>query len=404
MRRIGARALGSVVIAAGTLLGVTALGAAEPAGAATPAPIVIGDICSCTGPEASTISQTTPIMQAWASYVNAHGGVQGHQVQIVVKDDGYNPGTSLADAKELVDSNHIVAMFDNSDEDSSWAAYIKQQKIPVLGGEEMVAGYTNSDFFPPGGTFQYGGNVIAKAEAKKGLKKEAVLYCVEVAICQQSVATTKTALQAVGMKLVYSAGIGFAAPNYTAQCLAAKASGADAMTIGDASAVVTKVAQNCEAQGYSPIEVSGDGSVAIAWLDVPAMEGNMDFQSDFPWFIHNSATKPMYAALNKYAPGVTTGPNYGEVALQNWTSGVELQEAGKYGHLTATPTAAQITAGLYAFPKGDTLGGLAPPLHFVKGQPANNSCFFLMGIHNKQFIGLNNDKPLCVPLRPAGQG
>jgi branched-chain amino acid transport system substrate-binding protein len=394
-----------MVIAAGALVGLTALGAPEPAGAASGgAPIVIGDICSCTGPEASTISQTTPIIQAWASYVNAHGGVQGHKVQVVVKDDGYNPGTSLTEAKELVDSNHIVAMFDNSDEDTSWQAYIKQQNVPVFGGQEMVAGYTNPDFYPPGGTFQYGGNVIAKAEAKKGLKKEAVLYCAEVAICQQSVATTKTALEQVGMKLVYDTAISFAAPNYTAQCLAAKASGADVMTIGDATAVVTKVAENCATQGYTPTEVSGDGSVGLSWLGVPAFEGNMDFQTDFPWFVHNATTKPMYDALAKYAPTVSSGPNFGEVAVQNWAMGALLQEAGKYGHLTATPTAAELKAGLYALPKGDTLNGLTPPLHFVKGKPANNPCFFLMGIHNKKFITLNNAKPLCVPARPAGQG
>jgi branched-chain amino acid transport system substrate-binding protein len=403
MRRIGLRAFTSAIIAAGALVGVTSLSAPAPAGAATAAPIVLGDICSCTGPEASTISQTSPALQAWASYVNAHGGVQGHQVQVVVKDDAYNPGTSLAAAKDLVNSNHVVGIFDNSDEDSSWAAYIKQQNVPVFGGQEMVAGYTNSDFFPPGGTYEYGGDVGSLAAKKAGVKKEAELYCVEVAICAQSVATTKQALARLGgMKLVYDAGIGFAAPNYTAQCLAAKASGADAMSVADASAIVTKVAQDCAAQGYTPRELSGDGSVAIAWLDVPAMEGNIDFQTDVPWFVHNATTKPMYDALAKYAPGVTTGPNFGEVVLQDWAMGALLQEAAKYGHLTATPTAAQLKSGLYALPKGDTLGGLTPPLHFVKGQPADNPCFFVMGIHNKKFVTLEGGKPLCVAKRPPG--
>ena len=174
------------------------------------------------------------------------------------------------------------------------------------------------------------------------------------------------------------------------------------MSVADASAIVTKVAQDCAAQGYTPRELSGDGSVAIAWLDVPAMEGNIDFQSDFPWFVHNATTKPMYDALAKYAPGVTTGPNFGEVVLQDWAMGAELQEAAKYGHLSSTPTAAQVTAGLYALPKGDTLGGLTPPLHFVKGQPADNPCFFVMGIHNKKLVTLEGGKPLCVAKRPPG--
>jgi len=46
-----------------------------------------------------------------------------------------------------------------------------------------------------------------------------------VTICQQGVAKLTVLLPKVGMKVVFSAGIGFAAPNYTAQCIAAKQSG-----------------------------------------------------------------------------------------------------------------------------------------------------------------------------------
>ena len=277
---------------------------AARAGAATEQPIVLGDICSCTGPEASSIAQTSPTIEAWASYENAHGGIAGHKVHVIVKDDGYNPGTALADAKELVNTDHAVAIFDNSDVDTSWASYIQQQKIPGIGGLDTEAGYTNPDFFPPGGTYQFETTIGAQAAKEAGIKKEADLYCVEVAICAQSSAQVKASLQKVGLQLVYTAGIGFAAPNYTAECLAAKQSGATAMTVADASAVVAKVATDCAAQGYTPTELSGDGSVSISWLNTPGMEGNIDSEPDLPWFVHSTATKPFYDALAKYAPSV----------------------------------------------------------------------------------------------------
>jgi branched-chain amino acid transport system substrate-binding protein len=229
------------------------------------------------------------------------------------------------------------------------------------------------------------------------VKKEAALYCVEVAICQQATEQGKALLPKVGIKMVYTAGIGFAAPNYSAECLAAKQSGADAMTVGDASAIVTKVAQNCATQGFTPRELSADGAVAIAWLGVPAMNGNIDVQADLPWFVHNAATKPMYDALAKYAPGVPKGPNFGEVVIQAWAAGVELQLAAAAGKIGATPTSAQITKGLYALPKGTTLNGLSPPISFVKGKPASNSCFYEMGIKNAKFVELGGGKPFCVP-------
>jgi len=146
----------ALALVAGVTLATTAV--SGPASAASPgAPIIIGDLCSCTGPEASTISQTTDVVHAWASSVNAKGGLDGHPVQIVVKDDGYNPATSQGDAQALVQQDHVVAIFDNSDEDNVWATYVEQQKVPVIGATESNAGYENPDFFPPGGTINFDG-------------------------------------------------------------------------------------------------------------------------------------------------------------------------------------------------------------------------------------------------------
>jgi len=58
--------LGGRVLAAGTLVAglVLATGATSPAAGAASSekPLVIGDLGSCTGPEASTISQTTAVV------------------------------------------------------------------------------------------------------------------------------------------------------------------------------------------------------------------------------------------------------------------------------------------------------------------------------------------------------
>jgi Periplasmic binding protein len=199
-----------------------------------------------------------------------------------------------------------------------------------------------------------------------------------------------------GLTLSYTAAISFSAPSYAAYCLAAKESGATAMTVGDATSVVNKVVSDCAAQGYTPTEISGDGTVAISWLTIPAFEGNIDVQPNLPFFVHDAATKPMYDALAKYAPGVTKTPNFGEIVLENWAAGVEVQTAGAAAHFGAHPTAAELDAGFYAMPKGTTLGGLSAPLSFKKGVKHNNSCFFLMGIKHKQFVSLNDSKPVCV--------
>jgi branched-chain amino acid transport system substrate-binding protein len=397
-RRFGAGVLGATILAAGLLVVGPPAGVATAATAATKAPIVIGDICSCTGPEASSVAQTTPTIQAWAKYVSAHGGIQGHPVSIVVKDDGYNPTTSLAAAQTLVGTDHVVAIVDNSDVDTSWGPYVKEQGVAVVGGSESDEGYDNPDWFVPGATYNNFTAGIAYAAKKLKVKKMADVYCAEVAVCAQSSVTLKTALTKLNIDLAYTSAISFSAPSYTAYCLAAKQSGATALLVGDATAIVNKFVQNCTSQGYNPVEISGDGTVAISWLTIPGFEGNVDAQPDISFFVHNAATKPMYDALAKYAPGVTSGPNFGEIVIETWAAGVELQTAGAAAHLSAHPTAAEMHAGFYAMPKGTTLGGLSSPLTFTKGKTFNNACYFLMGIKNQKFVSLNGSKDFCVKL------
>jgi branched-chain amino acid transport system substrate-binding protein len=380
------------------IVGVSGMALGQPAAAAGKgAPINIGDIASLTGPEASSIDQTTQVLEAWAKTVNAAGGLQGHPVDLIVKDDGYNPTTSLTEVKELVTVNHIVALVDNSDVDTSWYTYIEQNKVPVIGGQTEDGPYENADFFDPGSTFNdytTGEAYMAKLVHSKAT---ADLYCAEVALCSQTLSAIRTTLPKFGSKLVYTSAIGFAAPNYTAQCVAAKQAGATSMTVGDATQIVNKVVQNCAAQGYTPIQLSADGTVAISWLSIPQFNGNVDAQPDIPFFVHNAATNPMYTALRKYYPAQLTNPNFGEIVIENWADAILLQDAIGAVKLTAHPTPAQVTAGMYALPQGTTLGGLTPPLHFKKGKPTSNACFFYMGIKNGKFITLKNTaQPTCT--------
>ena len=290
------------------IAGVTSVALSQPAAAATRSPINIGDIASLTGPEASSIDQTTEVLEAWAKTVNAKGGLQGHPVNLIVKDDGYNPATSLAEVESLVTGNHIVALIDNSDVDTSWYSYVEQNKVPVIGGQTEDGPYENADFFDPGSTFNdysYGEAYLTKLVHSKAT---ADLYCAEVALCSEALGALRAEFPKFGSKLVYTSAISFAAPSYAAQCLAAKQAGATSMTVGDATQVVNKVVQDCAAQGYTPIQLSADGTVGISWLTIPQFNGNVDAQPDVPFFVHNSATDPMYTALKKYYPAQLDQP------------------------------------------------------------------------------------------------
>jgi branched-chain amino acid transport system substrate-binding protein len=397
MRNPVVRMIVAAAVVVAPIAGVSSVALTQPAAAATLSPVNIGDIASLTGPEASSIDQTTEVLEAWAKTVNAKGGLQGHPVNLIVKDDGYNPATSLADVESLVTGNHIVALIDNSDVDTSWYSYVEQNKVPVIGGQTEDGPYENADFFDPGSTFNdysYGEAYMTKLVHSKAT---ADLYCAEVALCSETLGALRAEFPKYGSKLVYTSAISFAAPSYAAQCLAAKQAGATSMTVGDATQVVNKVVQDCASQGYTPIQLSADGTVGISWLTIPQFNGNVDAQPDVPFFVHNSATDPMYTALTKYYPAQLTNPNFGEIVVENWADAILLQDAIGEVKLASTPTPAEVTAGMYDLPQGTTLGGLTPPLHFKKGEPTSNACFFYMGIKDAKFVELTSTRqPTCA--------
>lgn len=69
--------------------------------------VVIGMTTPLSGPAAAW-GTTALGAEAWAKYVNDQGGVHGRKIRVVLKDDGYNPGRSVANVKELKDSVFLL--------------------------------------------------------------------------------------------------------------------------------------------------------------------------------------------------------------------------------------------------------------------------------------------------------
>src|SRR5262245_36353309 len=57
---------------------------------------VIGNIGSNSGQASSTFAAAKPALEAWASWTNAHGGIDGHQIKVVYADDQNQPSLGLS--------------------------------------------------------------------------------------------------------------------------------------------------------------------------------------------------------------------------------------------------------------------------------------------------------------------
>ena len=390
----GLMLVGTVVVG-----GVGGTGAASASGSL--APIKIGEVCSCTGPLASSIIVGPPAYAAWADYTNAHGGIDGHKVQVIEVDDAYNPSTSLTEVQKLITEDHVVALVDSSDVDAAWSKYVDTTGVPVVGGGSSgILDDQDPNWFAVGQTLDdYFINFIDAAK-KVGAGTMGEFYCAEAATCQEGVAPFEATAKKVGENVGYVTQVSFSAPNYDAQCLAAKQAGVEALTVADAVSVVEAVANDCLKQGYTPWQIALDGAVAESFQTAPGLSNHfIGSEPDLPFFsTQTPAAKLMDTILKKYADKTTLeSPNYNEQATQMYLSGPLLATAVKDSGAgsSKTITSADIKKGLYSF-HNETLGGMAPPLNYKKGQPNPIDCWYWIRIQQGKFTTPYGVKPVCV--------
>lgn len=73
--------------------------------------IVIGQVAPLTGVIASTGDEYVAGARAYFAHVNARGGINGSQIRVVVKDDGYKPDLTVQHTRELLEKDNPVALF-----------------------------------------------------------------------------------------------------------------------------------------------------------------------------------------------------------------------------------------------------------------------------------------------------
>jgi branched-chain amino acid transport system substrate-binding protein len=373
----------------------TASGAA--ADKATGSPYKLGVICSCSGSNAASITTMTNIISAWSSAVNAAGGIANHPIQLVTADDSQNPGTALSAVTKMVQQDHVIAIVDLSNVDSSFGTYVASEHVPVVGGNldsDLFA--SNPDFFTAGGTSDaIPAGIVAAAKTAK-VDKLGVLYCSGVPICAELPPVLKQIGGPAGVSVSYSGAIPNAAPNYTAPCLAAQQSGANGLFVASGPPQTLAVAQSCTAQGYKPVYIAAESSLANSLLSNPAIDGAVGEITNLPASdTSNPEIKAMDQALNTFKPGLLTSAEFNPGSSMVWAAGQLFEAAAQAAHLGDNPTPAQVLDGLYDL-KSETLGGLTAPLTFTKGKPTSLKCWFYYQVKDGKFTNPFGVSPACA--------
>ena len=113
-------------------------------------PIKIGVSLSLTGDDSADGQATQQGYDTWKAYVNSHGGILGHQVQMVYYDDGTKPDQTRANYEKLitVDKVNFVAGPFNDPQTITGAEVALQHHMAFLEGigtgpEVFTNGLTN---------------------------------------------------------------------------------------------------------------------------------------------------------------------------------------------------------------------------------------------------------------------
>jgi len=128
------------------ILGVGALaltGCADASGDDASDSIKIGVIVPKTGP-ASALGAVGTGIEAYFDDLNANGGIDGHEVEVIVKDDAYDPSKTPAQARALVEQDQVDMMCGplGTGPTSAIFQYLTQGGVPTvaMSGDPAVAG------------------------------------------------------------------------------------------------------------------------------------------------------------------------------------------------------------------------------------------------------------------------
>ncbi len=146
MKRLNAKSLG---IAFAILCSATAFAADRSGHGFTETEIVLGNLMPYSGP-ASSYSTIGKTEAAYFDMINERGGINGRKIKFISYDDGYSPPKAIEQARRLVESDDVLAIFQPLGTPSNAAIqkYMNTKKVPQLFVSTGASRFSDPANFP----------------------------------------------------------------------------------------------------------------------------------------------------------------------------------------------------------------------------------------------------------------
>ncbi|MEV8514680.1 ABC transporter substrate-binding protein [Dactylosporangium sp. NPDC051484] len=391
MRRIQWRAGALVAAAASMMLAVSACGSSGGSSAGggtgnssgsglTKSEIRLGQIIDATGPLGAAVANAKSGVQAWAGWVNANGGLNGHPVKIFYADTQGTPAGGLTAVQKLVEKDRVVALFGLATNvaTSTIMPYAERKNIPILSGLPGLSDNLATGVYILGAPPALQGAIYAQAvhTLYPDTKKVAVMYCKESPGCASIGSAFQSSAKTLGLEVAYTAAVSLSAPDYTAQVIAARDAGAQAVLVMLSSPGIVSFSQASARQGWNP-HIFIPNNLNTSTTDISQIPHSVTLTEQtaaaVPWNVTDPSpqAKEYIAAVSQYA----SGGSLGDAGWTNWVFGMMLKQASaEFGE---TVTSADIVNALVKLGTTD-VGGLVAPVTWTAsgGDFGGNKCGF----------------------------
>jgi branched-chain amino acid transport system substrate-binding protein len=355
--------------------------------------IKLGSFGTQSGPIGLILANAVASVRAWVSDVNSRGGLNGHPVQLVIADDGGDPGKALAIARRMVEEEKVLAFYGLFGAATLHTAvpYVEQQQVPVIGSVPHPAIEYSPVFFAPETTnIELNRGHLTALRAMSNVTRLSLLACREADACPKALKDMKEYAGKLGFTVVHEAQVSLAQPDYTAEVLAARNAGAQAVVLVLDVQSVVRFLRSAGRQDWHPIVLGGPAVYEQAFLESGGAltEGTMLFATTLPY-----SASPRMAEYRDAVARWVPGAKLGDFGAGLWLGGRLFERIAPA--LGEPVTRQQIFDALHAL-HGETLGGLTPPLDFPPVRTdTTNHCVVPVRVQGGHYVEPNGDTFVC---------
>ncbi|MFI6906138.1 ABC transporter substrate-binding protein [Nonomuraea sp. NPDC050394] len=303
----------------------------EPSPGITDSTIKLGSSYPNSGPLAS-IGETNVGMNAYFAHLNEKGGINGRRIELIGKDDQYDPTKAAANINELLQRERVFAIVGVQSTTGAMSAWdtLARQCVPILEStissaspRERAAHLNAIDGLVP---YALEGYALGTYMARTQGRKRVALIAQDGSFGRSVRSGIEAGLAEHGADLVAAQTFQVTDPAVRSQVTTLKAAGADALIVVAAGTKCPQIFDTVAASGWKPA-IATTFTCSNTTLMNLAKPGSVHGVVSDAWVRQrvpgDAESDAFFAALKKHAPQVNAGSE--NVAI-GWAQGQIIAE------------------------------------------------------------------------------